>query len=243
VRLARKDQRVRKVPPTGTASGTGNISIDVVGRVVAQEVDANSDARIKNIIGPSDTAFDLATLEKLKITDYRYVDVVTKGNQPKIGVIAQEVEKVYPGGVRTLSEFIPSVYAMAGNVSYNGATQELTVSVPKAHGFVVGDTVRIITDGGNMDKTVASVSDDHTFVLADVPAAPRKVFVFGKKVNDFRVVDYDQLFSMNIGATQQLAVKNQVLMKENAMIIAENEAIKARVAALERAVEKLQKRN
>ena len=53
-----------------------------------------------------------------------------------------------------------------------------------------------------------------------------RVFVFGKKVDDFHVVDYDQLFSMNIGATQQLA--------------AENENLRARLAALERAVTLLQ---
>jgi regulator of replication initiation timing len=68
-----------------------------------------------------------------------------------------------------------------------------------------------------------------------------KVFVFGKRVDDFRVVDYDQLFSMNIGATQQLAIENQALMKENAALTAENEAIDKRLSALERAVEEIQK--
>jgi hypothetical protein len=228
----------------GTGSGgstNGNFGIYVSNRMLASEFDAISDARIKNVTGPSDTAADLATLEKLKITDYRYIDVVGKGNQLKKGVIAQEVEKVYPDAVRTLSDFIPSVYAMADDVRYNEATHELTVSVPKVHGFAVGDVVRIITDAGNVDKPVASVVDDHTFVLADVENAASKVFVFGKKVDDFRVVDYDQLFSMNIGATQQLAIENQTLMKENAAITAENEAIKIRLAALERAVANLQK--
>jgi regulator of replication initiation timing len=78
-------------------------------------------------------------------------------------------------------------------------------------------------------------------VLADVENAASKVFVFGKKVDDFHVVDYDQLFSMNIGATQQLAIENQKLMKDNAALQAENEAIKKRLAALERAVANLQK--
>jgi hypothetical protein len=130
---------------------------------------------------------------------------------------------------------------MADDVGYSDSTHELTITVPKAHGFVVGDTVRIVTDAGNVDKPVASVTDDHTFVLADVENAASKVFVFGKKVDDFHVVDYDQLFSMNIGATQQLAIENQKLMKDNAALQAENEAIKKRLAALERAVANLQK--
>jgi hypothetical protein len=212
-------------------------------RIKSNEFDASSDARIKNVIGPSDIASDLETLEKLKITDYRYIEMVSQGGQPKKGVIAQEVEKVYPDAVRITSDFIPNVYAMADDARYNDANHELTVTVPKAHGFAVGDMVRIITDAGNVDKPVASVVHDHTFVLADVGTAAGKVFVFGKKVDDFRVVDYDQLFSMNLGATQQLAIENQTLMKENAAIKAENEAIKIRLAALERAVANLQKHN
>jgi hypothetical protein len=230
----------------GGGAGTGNSTnayygLYVASRILTTEVDATSDARIKNVIGRSDTASDLETLEKLKITDYRYIDVVGHGNQPKKGVIAQEVEKVYPDAVRTLSDFIPSVYATADDVRYNAATRELTVTVPKAHGFVAGDMVRIITDAGSVDKTVASVTDDRTFVLADAENAASKVFVFGKKVDDFRVVDYDQLFSMNIGATQQLAIENQKLLQENAAMKAENEAIKLRLAALELAVANLQK--
>jgi hypothetical protein len=116
----------------------------------------------------------------------------------------------------------------------------LTLTVPKPHGFAVGDMVRIIVaDAGSVEKPVASVIDSRTFVLAGVEKAPGKVFVFGKKVDDFRVVDYDQLFSMNIGATQQLAIENQALTKENAALKAEVKAIEARLAALERAMEDL----
>jgi hypothetical protein len=227
---------------TGGSSGTnGNFGIYASNRMLASEFDAVSDARIKNVTGPSDTAADLETLEKLKITDFRYIDVVGKGNQLKKGVIAQEVEKVYPDAVRITSDFVPSVYAMADDVHYNAAARELAVTVPKAHGFIAGDMVRIITDAGNVDKPVASITDDHTFVLASVENTSSKVFVFGKKVDDFRVVDYDQLFSMNIGATQQLAIENQKLMQENAAMKAENEAIKLRLAALELAVANLQK--
>jgi hypothetical protein len=208
---------------------TGNVpySLYASNRIVANEFDAISDARSKHVIGRSDIASDLDTLKKLRITDYRYIDVVEKGHQRKKGVIAQEVEKVYPDAVRITSDFIPSVYAMAVDTLYNEAAHELTVTVRKAHGFTLGDMVRIITaDTGNLDKPVAAVLNDDTFVLSGVEKDPGRVFVFGKKVDDFHVVDYDQLFSMNIGATQQLA--------------AENQDLRARLAALEQAVALLQ---
>jgi len=228
---------------TGTAAGGGNVGIYANARVVAQEVDAVSDARIKNILGPSDTSADLKTLRKLKITDYRYIDVVEKGNQPKKGVIAQEVESVYPGAVRIMSDFIPSVYVMANKVSYDAAKQELTVTVQKAHGFAVGDMVRIIADTDTVEEPVVAVLSGNTFVLSGVAEATSKAFVYGKKVADFRSVDYDQLFSMNIGATQQLASDNDALKAANqaltthvAALEAENQALATRLAALEAAV-------
>jgi hypothetical protein len=226
----------------GSSTNSAPFSIYASNRVVANEFDALSDARIKNVIGPSDTASDLEILKKLKITDYRYIDVVGKGNQPKKGVIAQAVEKVYPDAVRTTTGFVPSVYAMAVETLYNATTHELTVTLPEAHGLVVGDMVRIITaDAGNIDKPVAAVIDDDTFVLSGMEKAPSQVFVFGKRVDDFRVVDYDQLFNINIGATQQLAIENQILTNENAAIKAENEVIEKRLAALEQEIKDLQK--
>ena len=118
---------------------------------------------------------------------------------------------------------------MAVDSAYNEASHELTVTARKAHGFAVGDIVRIIVEGvGNVDRSVAATLGDDTFVLSGMEKAPpSQVFIFGKKVEDFRVVDYDQLFSMNIGATQQLA--------------AENQDLKRRIAALEQAVADLQK--
>ena len=55
------------------------------------------------------------------------------------------------------------------------------------------------------------------------------------------MVDYDQLFSMNIGATQQLAIENQKLVEENAAINAEEKVIETRLAALEQVIEELRK--
>jgi hypothetical protein len=128
--------------------------------------------------------------------------------------------------VRITSNCIPNVYAMADDAVYNAATRELTVSVFKAHGFAVGDIVRIITaDAGNVDKPVRAIFNDDTFELWGVEKPSRQACVLGKRVDDFRVVD--QPFTRNLGATRQL--------------VAENQALKARIAALEQAVASLQK--
>ena len=202
--------------------------------IAAEGFVAFSDARIKNVISVSDPVADLATLRNIKITDYSYIDVVNKGNRPKKGVIAQELEQVYPTAVNRSSDFIPNVYAMAGTVSLNTKAEELTLTVPKPHGFAIGNLVRVITDGGQIEKSVTRVVDANTFVLANVKEATGKVFVFGKKVDDFRAVDYDQLSTLNVSATQELAKRFEALQAENDKLKAQNEAIIKRLEALEK---------
>ena len=203
------------------------------GNVVTGYIIAVSDARIKNVIGVSNPETDLATLQQVKITDYTYIDVLAKGNQPRKGIIAQELEQVYPNAVKQAADFIPSVYALAETVSFNALAEELTLTVPKPHGFAVGDMVRVIVESSRIEKTVARVVDANTFVLAGVKSPAEKVFVFGKRVDDFRAVDFDQLSALNVSATQALAKRCAALEAENDALKAQNDAILARLDALE----------
>jgi hypothetical protein len=204
------------------------------GSVAAASMVAFSDARIKKVISVSDPEADLATLRKVKITDYSYIDVVNKGNRPKKGVIAQELEQVYPIAVNQSSDFIPNVYVFAETLSLNTKAEELTLTVPKPHSFVQGNLVRVITDSGQIEKSVARVVDANTFVLAGVKEVAGKVFVFGKQVDDFHAVDYDQLSTLNVSATQALAKRCEALQAENDKLKAQNEAIIKRLEALEK---------
>ena len=47
-----------------------------------------SDARLKNIIGKSDAAKDLETLEKIEVTNYTMKDIVKFGQEPFKRVVA-----------------------------------------------------------------------------------------------------------------------------------------------------------
>jgi hypothetical protein len=199
---------------TGAAFGTVNpgswatgllVEYDIVGErsVVSTAYVTASDARIKNVIGPSDGAADLATLEKLRVTDYTYRDAAMMGTRPQKKVIAQQVEQVYPQAVRQRREFVPDVYAMA-TVSASGG--ELILTLEKPHGLHAGDTVKLIdARAGEADHEVQRVIDDRTFAVTagDRPPADR-LFVYGRRVDDFRVVDYEALAMLNVSATQEL---------------------------------------
>ncbi|MBL7813922.1 MAG: tail fiber domain-containing protein [Saprospiraceae bacterium] len=113
---------------TGTVSNyTANYSIYASDRIAATEFNAFSDRRIKKILRGSNSAEDLSTLMKIKVTDYKLIDSISKGNRAYKKVIAQEVAEVYPNAVSTIKECVPDVYKMAtihdGWVKFDEQTQ------------------------------------------------------------------------------------------------------------------------
>jgi len=166
-----------------------------------------SDRRIKRDLQPSVTAKDLATIQKLQVTDYRMVDPADGGRVWREGFIAQEVEEVIPEAVKRSVEFIPDVFSLATNAVYDSNAKTLAVSLTKDHGLQAGDRVRLHLDGARMDLNVSALPSAHEFVVEKCDRAPQKVFVYGREVSDFRTLDYNRIFTSGIGAIQELAKK------------------------------------
>lgn len=70
-----------------------------------------------------------------------------------------------------------------------------------------------------------------------------KIFVFGKEVNDFRIVDYDRLFTLNLSATKEL---NKRLAEQQHVIDAlhaQDAESKKKIAVLEASLLNIQSTN
>jgi len=192
-------------PWTGSCSScSGNFSIRAGGRITAPEFDANSDARIKKIVGRSNTSEDLVKILALKVTDYHYVDQVKNGSSQKKGFIAQEVETLIPEAITITSDFIPDIFSEPESVVIDEKTKSIRIKMPKSHGLQDSDIVRFITVDGQKDILVSSVVSDNEFIVTSWAGHDDKIFVYGKKVDDFRSVDYDRVFTTGIGAIQEL---------------------------------------
>ena len=191
--------------------------------VSAQGFMAYSDARIKmeeNITQPIFGIIDNLTLRK-----YSYIDKKNLGSSSKYGFFAQEVEEVAPELVNITSDFIPSVYKVAENVSSNVFT--LT-----NHGLEEGDLVKFYKfDNSSFESIIYNVTPN-TFTLSET-FSENSVFIYGKKVNDFRQLDYDQMACLAIGAIQKLSAKNADL--ESRLETAQNniDLLETRLAAIE----------
>lgn len=193
-----------------------------------------SDQRIKQIIDRSNSASDLDTVMKLQVTDYQMKAQVMKGNPVHKGLIAQEVEKVIPEAVLKSEAYVPEIFELAQQAEYDSDSRSLKVTMGKPHELAVGDMVMITSKDTKTDQShylkVTQVTDAKAFVVGDVVAEIKKVFVFGKQVKDFRSVDYNRVYTTGIGAIQQLKKEKDAEVKS---LKEENEALKTRIKAME----------
>lgn len=187
-----------------------------------------SDSRIKAIEGVSIGDVDLQTLLDIEITDYRYLDKIGKGDAPQKKVIAQQVEKVFPLAVTKTTGVIPDIYQKA--TTFEGWIK-LKTPLKK------GDRVRLIGKQSSEIYEVLEVKEDG--FLTSYQSAEDEVFVFGREVSDFRVIDYDAISMLNVSATQELKREKdeqiQALRNENSELRDSLAAQEKRLTAMDAA--------
>ena len=219
----------------GWVEQTRAFSLIVGNNLLAEGIYLYSDERIKIIENFSDAEKDLETLLKIQITDYHYKDSARNGSSKNKKVIAQQVEKVFPQAVSQLEGPIPDIFATAAVT--NGWVQLAT-------NLTVGEKVKLITKQGEIQAEVKAVRADGFQVDTDLESG--NVFVYGRIVKDFRIVDYDAISMLNVSATQQLnrdletvaAESNDEFSKLRSELDAKSQTIKQ----LESRLEKLEAR-
>lgn len=196
-----------------------NLSIFASHGILADQFVAGSDARIKDVVGVSDSGSDLTVLQQIAVTDYRYRDWRDKGRGVMKKVIAQQVEKVYPQAVSKSTGVVPDIYQMAG-------IQDGWVKV--ATNLKKGERVRLIGEKAEGIHEVLEVAEGK--FRTDFKPEGDQVFVYGREVKDFRAVDYEAIAMLNVSATQQIKKEKDAEVKA---LREENAALKQQLAAQE----------
>lgn len=204
-----------------------------------------SDRRIKKDFRISDRIADLETLKKIRVTDYRHIDHYAKGTAFTKGVVAQEVAEVFPEAISRSSDFLPSVLAAPVMAKFDNGVMVLTM--PKDHELIPGDEVKLIVDDQQRTITVLDTPSPTSFRATWEDATPYKLFVYGKKVDDFNTVDYDRLFMLNISATQelvqqveQLKAENEALRLQNNKLQGQNDGLRTDINNIESRLSKIE---
>ena len=147
----------------------------------------------------------METLLQIQITDYHYRDTIEKGTTPQKKVIAQQVAEVYPQAVdKTVTEVVPDIMKMA--VLENGFV------LLENHGLENGEKVQLLfAKGGPQIFEVKNVTVNSFEITTEKSG---EIFVYGREVDDFHVVDYEAIAMLNVSATQEMfkVFKAQSLM-------------------------------
>lgn len=200
-------------------------SIQADQRIRASEFNAISDVRIKKGITSLNTTNQLSDLNRLRVVNYSYIDQLTNGNKTKTGFIAQEVEGINNQFVNQSADFIPSVFALAKLANVENTTLQVNTDTP--HGFKKGDEVKFFAEGKKeIIKTIDEVKSPNEFTVKGWDAPTENLFVYGKKVNDFRAIDFDQITALSVGAIQELSKQVEMLKRENTRL---NQVITKRI--------------
>lgn len=176
----------------GTAETTWNISILANADIVANgSIVATSDKRVKENIAPLDHSLEL--IGQLRPVSYTKIDDVQFGDRLNYGFIAQEVETVLPSAVSTGPGEVPVLKPF--------------------------DQVEFVE--GTVYTILVKQDDEITEQLYTAgEARPEgEIIVKSQHVDDLKSLTYDMIFSVAVGAIQELK--------------AENDALRARLDALE----------
>ncbi|MFW5659537.1 MAG: tail fiber domain-containing protein, partial [Bacteroidota bacterium] len=227
---------------TGNIPGSASfqVAIEADGVIRGTEMHALSDARIKSVKDRVDRKTALNQVLALQPTEYHYIDRLEKGDQLKTGFIAQEVAKIAPEAIGYTKGFVPNVYAMAEQVEVREGGR-LYLKMRQAHRLATGDSLQILDDRGKSSHRIAELPSANEIILEGwQQPRPRQVFVYGKWVEDFHSIEYDHLYTLGIGAIQELheqlaAARAQIETLQSQLEIKadENSDLKARQVQLE----------
>ena len=162
---------------------------------------AYSDERIKTGIQDiSDTAA-LDIIRQIEPKTYEYIDKVERTSNRVYGFIAQDVHKKLPYAVTINNKkVIPDIFDIA-DVSSNIITLR-----HKTFQFNdVSANVRMFTQTQFIDSVpIERIDSNILSVQSDITIDSSEIFVYGREVTDFHVLDKEAIFTVNVAATQEI---------------------------------------
>ena len=171
-----------------------------------------SDERIKKDIStvPDNLALDI--VRALDTKYYHYRDTWKRGPNRTIGFIAQEVMDAIPEAVSLNQDFVPDEMRPV-KASWNNNIMTLDETLePGVYRFYVANTP---TDD---QRRVDELMKDWTTIDGKTFETDGKqfdnVFLYGRRINDFHVIDKQKIFAVAYSALQQVDKNQQALQNK-----------------------------
>lgn len=195
------------------------------GRVASIVFNSFSDMRIKKNVVPFERDA-IEIVNGLEIVSYDHID--DKKKSIGAGVIAQDVERVFPECITKNDEIVPNIYTICRHVENTKNAGDVDIFV-KDGGYNNKRMIDILSASRVSLKIGKKGDDCELDVVADIIStighneytitvskwsnydAADEVFVYGTNVKDFRMVDKEMISMVSVKAIQQLSKENREL--------------------------------
>ena len=161
---------------------------------------ASSDSRIKTNIQDINDKQALEKILKIEPKTYNYIDTLSKGTSNVYGFIAEQIKEVIPEAITITEETIPNIY-LEGNIKENN---EIIIENDKYSNININDDIRIITSNSDENYKIIKMNNIKQSFKIDRNINENKCFIYGTKVNNFNILDKNYLYTLNVGAIQEL---------------------------------------
>jgi hypothetical protein len=194
-----------RVAPSST---TKDVSLHVNSGIGCSVIYYHSDRRMKTDIVDVPDNLALQQVRDIPCRYYEYIDKVSKGSKKVVGFIAQEVDEVLPTAITKMAKYIPDEYRSLENISWEeigDISSNITYKLSSDLTDVSGINYRfIVTNDVSNDTPVQKDivgNSDNTFTF---DASYQYVFCYGKEVDDFHIIDKNQIFALHHSAIQEI---------------------------------------
>jgi hypothetical protein len=201
---------------------TDNINMRSTAGIWAIVFYATSDRRIKEKIYEINDDEALKVIRKLKPVGYSYKDKINRKSGIEYGFIAQDVKEVMPNAVREEKDYIPDIYDLGDYVITSNNQTLITLRTKLITDFKVGTKLKIldlkeqeilceILTINNYNSFIIDKNFDEIVSPYELTEDDRKnniklntIFIYGSWVEDLNVLDKNSIYSVAIGALQEI---------------------------------------
>ena len=159
---------------------------------------ALSDKRIKKNISNIDDESSLDKILNIEPKIYGYIDNIQRTNSNVYGFIAQQIRDILPEATELTTKFIPDIFKL---VKKNG--NRINLNDEELKKIEIGDILEIYTKDNSYEVKV--INKDNDSIEIDRNIKENDIFIYGRQVKDFHIIDKSYLYTLNICATQELA--------------------------------------
>jgi hypothetical protein len=157
-----------------------------------------SDERIKKNIQDIKDDNALRIILDIEPKTFEYIDFVKHGSQKEYGFISQQIDKIIPEAIKKHEGYIPNIFKLL-ELNKNQIIFDKDIT----NDFKINDSLQLIDEkNNNIFHNIINI--DKNIITIDTILENNKIFVYGKKVEDFHTIDKTYIFTLNVCATQEL---------------------------------------